>query len=273
MDSTLGSLINLYTFSTGRRLFAFRQVRKLAEKLALEDLVVHLDAALTHDRATRALETKWASAPATQKNQAEVQRIDVLVDRALVSIRDSAQAQANGAGDDEDIADKVQTLISAIFPGGSVIEVTQATYVEELEAVDGILTSLKSKELAPIVTELGLTRLVKRLAKLAVDYRAAQEAPAAEIVGYDKVRAARAVGQENILQAVAMILGLYPKSTPEHQASRAKLLAPILKQNEAIRLYLRSRRTVQDVNPETGEVDPNAPVGEPAPAAGGGAPA
>lgn len=166
----------------------------------------------------------------------------------------------------------MQTLLSAIFPGGSVIEVTQSTYVEELEAVDGILTTLKSKELAPIVTELGLTRLVKRLTKLAVDYRAAQEAPTAETVGWDKVRAARAAGQEDLLQAVAMILGLYPKSTPEHLATRANLLAPILKQNEAIRLYLRSRRTVQDVNPETGEVDPNAPVGEPAPA-GGGAPA
>jgi hypothetical protein len=61
-----------------------------------------------------------------------------------------------------------------------------------------------------------------------------------------------------------MILGLYPRSTKEHLAARAALLAPILQQNEAIRQYLRSRRAVEDVNPETGEIDPAAPASEPA---------
>ena len=49
--------------------------------------------------------------------------------------------------------------------------------------------------------------------------------------------------------------------------ARSALLAPILKQNEAIRTYLRARRGVEDVDPETGEIDPStAPVEAPAPA-------
>lgn len=266
MDASLGALINLYTFSTGRRLFAFRQVRKLALELALAELAAHADAAIAHDFTTRALETKFAAAPLVTRNQGKVQSMDVDVDKTLVAIRDAAQAQANGAGDDDEIREMVAKLQAAIFPKG-VLEIIQSTYVEELEAVDGILATLKSKEMAAIVAELGLGRLVKRLGKLAVEYRALQVAPSPETVPFGDVRAARARGQENLLQAVAMILGKYPSSSAEDLKARTALLAPILKQNEAIRLYLRSRRAIQDVNPETGEIDPNAPTGgEPPPA-------
>lgn len=51
--------------------------------------------------------------------------------------------------------------------------------------------------------------------------------------------------------------------------ARAALLGPVLRQNEEIRRYLRSRRKVEDVDPETGEVDPGAP--ESGQAAEGGA--
>ena len=56
-----------------------------------------------------------------------------------------------------------------------------------------------------------------------------------------------------------MISGRHPSDSPEDLAGCAALLDPILKQNEAIREYLRTRRAVPDVNPETGEEDPNAP--------------
>jgi hypothetical protein len=267
MDVALASLLNLYDFSTGRRLFALQQVAKAALLADFKELAAHAHSAVKHDQSTRALETTWAATPAKPKGQAEVQKLDVLVDRALVSIRDTAQAQADGAEDDDEdddeIAKKVETLLTAIFPKG-VQAVTQLTFVDELAAVDGILAALKGKKLAPIVADLGLTRQVKRLTKLNAKYRTAQETPAASATSFGDVRGARAQGQEHLLQAVAMILGKYPQSTPEHIAARTSLLGPILKQNDAIRLYLRSRRAVQDVNPETGEIDPDAPAGEPA---------
>ncbi len=58
---------------------------------------------------------------------------------------------------------------------------------------------------------------------------------------------------ELLLQAVAIILGKYPSDNDADLAGRAKLLAPIFRQNDAIRDYLRARRPVVDVNPETGE--------------------
>lgn len=64
-------------------------------------------------------------------------------------------------------------------------------------------------------------------------------------------------------------MGKHHERTPEGTAARLALLAPILQQNEAIRQYLRARRAVADVNPETGEDEPAAPgaaqaTGEPA---------
>lgn len=46
--------------------------------------------------------------------------------------------------------------------------------------------------------------------------------------------------------AVAMILGLYPSGSDADTAARAKLLGPVLRQNELIRAYMRSRRSVGD---------------------------
>ncbi len=56
-----------------------------------------------------------------------------------------------------------------------------------------------------------------------------------------------------MLQAVAIILGKYPSDNDADLAARGKLLAPIFRQNDAIRDYLRARRPVVDINPDTGE--------------------
>ncbi|MBK8256763.1 MAG: hypothetical protein IPK82_29340 [Polyangiaceae bacterium] len=268
MDISLASLINVYSLSTGRRLFALGQVMKVAKEQGYKDLAAHCDQALEHDHKTRALETAWAAPNLPAAGPGAVQRIDLALDRTLVAIRDSAQAHADGAEeDDQELPKKVAKLLTAIFPAG-VQAVTKATFVEQLAAVEGILATLKNKEYAATIQDLGLGRLVKQLGKLSGQFREALEAPEPPKVSFGDVRAARAQGQENLLQAVAMILGKHPTPSSTDLTARGALLGPILKQNEAVRLYLRSRRAIQDVNPETGEVDPNAPVAEPAPTNG-----
>jgi hypothetical protein len=141
---------------------------------------------------------------------------------------------------------------------------TSLGFVDELAAVENILTAFDA-DLAPSVAELGLTRLAKRLAKLAVEYRSALDAPEPEVVRFGEIRAARAQGQQHLLQAVAQILGKHWRDTPEDVAARAALMAPILKQNEAIRQSLRTQRPVEDIDPVTGEVLPAGTAAEPGP--------
>ena len=272
MDSMLVSLLNFYAISTGRRIFALRQVHTRAGERGFPALQTHCALALEHDRAAHELEARWAAqqhaAPAV--DAPHLQRVDGLVDRSLTAFRDGALANATVAAPGDDLPVRVDGLLRELFPAG-LGAVTSLPYVEELAAVERILGALQGPR-APLVGELGLERHAARLAQLAVEYRAALEAPKAAALDFGTVRAARARGQELLLQAVAMILGAHPGSTPEDNEGRAALLAPILQQNEAIRQYLRSRRNVEDVDPETGEIDPNAPLSGPAPEGGAALP-
>ena len=268
MDSSLQTLIPIYSFSTGRRLLAFRQLRTLTQTptYSFPTLEAHLTAALDHDDKTRTLERRYATTTTTpsSKGITEARRVDILVDRTLSAIRDAAAAQANGAEEGDPIIAVSEDFIRTVFPKG-VSDMTSLSYADELSAVEGLVLAFKG-ELAKSVVELDLTRLTKRLASLAIDYRVVVDAPEPEVVSFGELRAARAKGQQHLVQAVAQIVGKHWRNTPEDVAARAALMAPILKQNEAIRQALRAHRNPDDINPDTGEVDPTTPAADPAPA-------
>jgi hypothetical protein len=265
MDVALSSLFSLYQFSTGRLLFALQGVDRAVREHDddLGDLGEHVAKAIRHSRTTRQLEAQFAASQNTPRTNPKAAAIDVKVDRALVALRDAAQAHVTAADDDAEVAARASKLLLAIFPRG-VQAVTQATFVEELSLVDGILAEIKANH-ADTVKHLGLSLFVTRLAKLNDEYRVAQQAPAAAGTDFSAVRASRQRGQELLLEVTAMVLGQYPLQSAAHVAARQALLGPILSQNEAIGVYLRGRRTPDDVNPETGEPVPTvtpAPVAE-----------
>lgn len=133
-------------------------------------------------------------------------------------------------------------------------EITTLPFVDEVEQVTRVVGTVKSAAWSQKVEALGLGRHVVRLTALEQKYRAALDTQGTKI-SFGEVKSARAKGQSLLLQAVAMILGLHPSDSAGDVAARGQLLGPILQQNEAIRSYLRSRKAVQDVNPETGEVE------------------
>lgn len=264
MDSSFETLFGFYEFTSGRRLFALRQVRDLAHQQGFTELVKHCDASVAHELSTREIERRWAGEPADTGSNPAAQRIDVLVDRTLGGIRDHVVVQTQGAAPDDPIHATADAFLKRIFPT-SVFAVTSLPFIDELAAVDDIVGLLKG-ELAAVAKDLGLGRLVKRLADLAGEYRDALDTPPASLVAWGQVRAARAEGQGRLLEAVAIIVGKHHLRTPEGTAARTALLDPILKQNEAIGQYLRARRTVADVNPDTGNDDPGAAGGAGGPA-------
>lgn len=222
-----------------------------------------MHAAVSEDRKCLALERKWAGVAAEAKGKVAAvpgatvadatKKVDALVDRTLTAVRDNAESQRAGAAEDDPIHATVIGFLKAIYPSG-LQEVTSLPYVEELAAVEDILEKVASPQLAPVVEELHLGKLVERLGTLTKQYRAALHMPeAAQVIAFSDVRAARAAGQERLLQAVAMIVGKHFGSTPKDIAARADLLEPILKQNVAIGAAMKGRATVTDVNPETGE--------------------
>jgi len=273
MDATLASLLSFYLFSTGRRLFAMGEVKKLALAANLSALAAHCDVAVATDEATRALEATWAGDKDASLYTPEARQIDLLVDAALVSLRSALNAEIRDAAPGDPLGEAAVKLEALAFPEG-VGAITKLSFVDELAQVKRIVDLLQSAEWASIVTKLGLERRLSRLVELTPTYEAAIAMPTKSVT-FDQVKTARAKGQGLMLQAVAMILGQHPSDDAADLDARKKLLGPILRQNEAIREYLKARRAIEDVDPKTGQVEqapaPAAPVpaGTPPAQAGG----
>lgn len=257
MDASLESIINLYQFPTGRRLFAHKQIRFRAEQDGFDKLVKHCDNAISHDIQTQSLEKRWAGETNSSNGNPDAQRLDILVDRTLGAMRDHAIAQAAGAPQNDPIHTTVDHFIHKVFPAG-VHAITSLPYIEELEAVDAIVHSLQN-ELGPLVVELNLGRHTARLTALAIDYRKALEAPPPSLLDWGRIRAARAEGQGLLLETIAIIIGKNHSRSAKGTADRLHLLESILRQNEALGAAFKSRRTPSDVNADTGEEISNAP--------------
>lgn len=271
--ATISPLFKLHSTSTGRRLFALAQVMMRAGAQGLTDIVDQAQVAIDHDRQTQLLELRWAARDAPSPLDVIVGPIDARTDRLLSAMRDAAEGRRELATPANGLEVKVDTFLAKVFPLG-VKHVTHMTNVDELAAVDLIVQKTRGPqaELAPLVTDLGLGLFVERLAELAEEYRAALALRGVKEVTWEQVQAARAEGHELMLDVVGRIIAATTARTPEARAARAELLSPILVQNEAMRQYLRARRRVEDVDPETGEVDPNAPPSEPPPEAAEAAP-
>lgn len=255
--TTIAPLFNFNQISTGRRLFALGQVMIRAQALGITEVADHAQAAIAHDDQARTLDIRWAARDAPAALDALVRPIDIKTDRLLTTIRDRAAGMRDLATPANDLEAKVETFLRTVYPLG-VAHITSKPYVEELAQVDRIvkLTHGPQAELAALVTELGLTAHIQRLADLAEEYRAALALRSAKDLSFDDVRAARARGQELLLETVALIIVHTRGDAPATVAARTSLLGPVLAQNDAVREYIRLRRRVEDVNPETGEVEP-----------------
>src|SRR4051812_9739195 len=97
MSINLALLFNLYSFSTGRKLFALQQVKKLANGMGLAQLESLTDEAIEHDQRTRTLEGQWNATPDAPKRNDDLFSIDSRVDRTLAAIRNAAAAHAKSA--------------------------------------------------------------------------------------------------------------------------------------------------------------------------------
>lgn len=247
----INDVFKFNTLSTGRRTFALRKLRPIARQYDFRRLVKRVDYSLQHEDHVRVLDWNW-EAFKLKESVDPIKELDGRLDQTVTAVRDGAVNQAKGARPDDDIVAKVNEFLGQVFPAG-VQAITQAPYVEELDKVELMLSKLGG-ELAATVVEFGLGRQVARLAELAVEYRAALE-NRPERMSFDEVREARAIGQNNLLSIVAMIVNEYwDDRNPEHLSARSALLAPILEQIAAVRAYLSARRAVRDIDPDTGEV-------------------
>lgn len=249
MDASLSTLLNLYVFTPGRRIYVLRQLRELVDALGAEAppaLGPAIDQALAHEDEAAVLSSAYHVA--RRIRDVRPMDIDPQIDRKLMLMDQILGHHAAEKGEDGRYAARLRT---ALFPEGALRHI-QMTHVDQLAANDHVLSMLDAPERQPWVDRLGLRALVTSVHALNERFRQAviQRYTPARVSRAD-VRAAHARGQELLLEAVARIVGAYP--TRADAPMRARLLRPVLAQNQAIRLQRKRRRRAVDIeldNPE-----------------------
>lgn len=265
MTTALHRMLPVGQLSSGRRLWIYRHVRPVAERLFQPRLVAHIDMAMEHDVHTRSLDNRWSWRGRTIYADG-VPDIDGKVDGVLTSIRDVGDAHARGMAEGDEMAATAEHLLATIFPNG-LTAVIKLPYVDQVAAVEIILAKLQN-ELAPAVRMLGLERKVARLASLTAVYRQAIDQGPSELE-FATVRAARELGHTYLLEMIAMVLGTYHDSRdPRHVLAREELLSPVFEQMALAReANIRARRRSRtDAEPAEPELDPDAGDPDEAPA-------
>lgn len=250
MDQIVNEIIDLLQATPGRRIVSLRQVEDDARALNLPQIVARCGEAIKHEMRTRALETLWLGERNNRKVHApETSEHAAMANRLLTGIREGAQLVALGA--DPTTMAEVDDFLKEVFPAGVQV-VTSMPYPEESAEIERLLVALQGP-LAATVASFGLTRLVERLAAVSERFRNALYSETR--LDFATVRAAREQGHTYVLEIVSMILGAFPLHTPEHTEKRNRLLRPILEMDAAVRAYRRSRRSVPDVDPMSGEIE------------------
>ena len=245
----LNDLLNLYIFPRGRREYALKEVGRLAREQEHAALAEHCDAAVAHAQRTREQERGLKAAKALGANP-RLLELDNQADRTLTAIHTIPEQTARAMGGDT--AKAVEEFLSQAFPEG-VAAVTGQPWPEQLADTQALLRVFDG-ELRGDVERFGLTSLVELLRQLSQEIETELGNASPADITAKEIRVRDAAGQDLLLEAVAMVIGLYPKTTKAHTRARAVLLNPIITQSEQLRLSRARRQPPEDVNPSTGEV-------------------
>jgi len=181
-----------------------------------------------------------------------VRQYDIPVDRTLIAISKVLTYHVEN-GDPAAAA-----MLANLFPIDADHH-TRLPFVEQAVANQRVLAILESDAEMQFVDSHGLRPMVNDLRKHHDAFEAALKArDSASAPSWDEVRAAHAQGQELYLQIVVEILALFR----DKPALRDQLLQPIFAQDQLMQTLRRQRRTIVEVDPETGEELPTAELAE-----------
>lgn len=261
MDRVVVGLFRLLRFSSGRRLFVLRQVRKLASELANPRLLARVDAAIAHELHVRKLERQWVRTKSKRSTaRGDAKLIDAKLDRLISSMYRTVEGLLDTIDPESEHAAKVRAFLDEYFPAG-VQEITSAQYEDALAIIEEMNEDFATFS-EDDIKALNISYHVPELARLTALFAAELDkySPKNQ-VRFSKVRAAREEGHARLLKLVSAILVEYDEHDAEDDEKRKEIIAiqeqllePILDANERV-AQRRKRRNAPDVevDPETGE--------------------
>jgi hypothetical protein len=274
MEGIVVSLINLYPFPTGRRLYALELVYRRARELGVKVVAEHAQRGIAHDRTTLAMEAagrpKQGASPAEppmaegeasmapcgessrQPSRQPSRQIDTQLHRAILGLDSYLDLQVRVFAADSVRGHAATTLRQVLLPMGAGA-MLQLPVGEELVEVDALVDRLDFlPEAADAMAALpDIEPIVSRIQELAGQYRLSLDGHG-RAIGPERLCEARIRGQRLLAETVALIVGHFAVNAPDDDEGRSYLLEPILRQNQALREARQQRRQPTDIDPRTG---------------------
>lgn len=249
--STLLKLLNLRVLPTGRALFALRIMARLAAQLGAPAVEKRcLIAIATGKDALKLLMRYQSDNLPTEPDGTPTRLIDVMSDRNISGMFRQADNAEESFGASHPRGAAGRNVKRVAFPRGAGA-ITKLPYVEQLAAMEA-LQELLHGDLAADVATLGLEDWVERHDELVELYADSLNATGRKPVKWAEVVAMNNTLRANIHQAVVVAMAQFVELTDEHEAARAKLLAPLYAQEEAVSAMRKRRRKITDIDPITG---------------------
>lgn len=271
MDTSAASLVNVYNFPTGRRLYALREVARLAMALVANDIAEHAATGVEHDARVAAMEAR-TEALSRGRYGRDATTVDKRVDDVLVGTEAHLIARERVYGTRSVRGGDAALVRLKLLPQGAGA-ITKLAFVPEHERIKALIARAREVDLAPVVARIPeLPEMLAELETVNTEYGAVLSSYDRDRPAPDDLLAAQARGQEILAEVTAMIVARYAR-LPERRAEREALLEPIMRQQEDIRLARQRRRRPRDIDPDTGvEIPaPDQPGVEPEPGDDAGA--
>ncbi len=251
------NLFSLYRFPTSRRIFAHKNIQEQAVALNLEKLVEHLEAALAFDIELFAKESRWRR-PATA-TQTQPRDIDRKIDPIHGAISSALKRMANILGDDNPLALQARELHNILYPQGVGVLIRQ-NHIEQLAENTRVIQVLSSPDWSALLPDFGIHVYMPQLRTFNREFEVlvAHMHNLQPNFSFEELQSGRDQGQDKLCETIALILSDSLDPSPETRKMRDALLAPIVLQNEQIGTYLRQRRPAPEIDPDTGQAEPEA---------------
>lgn len=245
MAPLLYDRLNLRELPTGRRVFAARQVERVAQDLGADAVAEAARAVVVHDTQTLEYEARWNEARGhSSRARGQARQVDAAADALIGGMYQVAQGQLTSP--DETTAEAAASYLEAVHPLG-LAAATNQRFEDQLGWMRTMLERFGGP-LSDAVDTLRLDTHVTRLGELA-DELEVELSKSEDTIAFDTVRQARKAGHELLATLVFQILSTYPDDAD----TRGRLMAEIDRQNNLVGQAYRESGHPDDVDPDTGQ--------------------
>lgn len=204
------SLIDIYVFPTGRRLVAFEGTLAALDQDGLTSeqkekeapLRARVEAAIAHGQATYALEGQYYAQSSRARHAPEAPLLDAKIDRMLTAIERTLDDNVRAFPESSVVHQASRVVKRALLPQGADA-IRNLEYEQADQAIQVFFIEAAKGDLPTKIEEAKVAHHLDELRVLHAEFKGLIGVGQKSLIRFDKVRAARNIGQRNLAKIVA----------------------------------------------------------------------